>query len=324
LNKFNNIYYVTRIRIVFVVILVLINSNIFADNHNNNIVILINDNLPTTNKTISGIKRQVISEKPDSKFYQFLVSKDSLQNIALVDSVINHNPTLILTIGSTSTKFAQNNFKDIPVVFSSVKYPALSGFIKSELNPGSNSTGISIDIPVYLQFEKFKQVIPHLKTIGVLYTESTSDLITQAKILAHKMNIKLKALKVDNAKELPEKLDNLLTTVDGLWSVADHNLFHPISTKYILIRCLKNKVPVMGFSRHIVESGALFALDFDYFAVGLQAGRIVNQVLDGKQPSKIKVSTSDIINFHFNENTARLLNITIPDHLASIAKAVYR
>jgi putative ABC transport system substrate-binding protein len=307
-----------------VVFYVLIYSSIFADNHNNNIVILINDNLPTTNKTISGIKREVITERPDSKFYQFLVSKDSLQNIALVDSVNIHNPSLIITIGSTSTKFAQNNFKDIPVVFSSVKYPALSGFIKSELNPGSNSTGISIDIPVYLQFEKFKQVLPQLKTIGVLYTESTSNLITQAKILANQMNIKLKALKINDAKELPEKLDNLLSTVDGLWSVADHKLFHPISTKYILLRSLKNKVPVMGFSRHIVESGALFALDFDYFAVGVQAGRIVNQVLDGIKPSKIKVSASDIIHFHFNEKTARLLDITIPSHLASIAKEVYR
>lgn len=315
--------HVKIIRVVIVSILFLINGSILAED-NRKIVILTSDNLPTTNKIISGTKQQVISEKPDSKFYQFFVSRDSLQNIILTDSVNNHNPTIILAIGSTSTKFAQINFKNTPLVFSSVKYPALSGIIHSEINPGSNITGISIDIPVYLQFEKFKQVIPGLKTIGVLYTESTSDLIVQAKILAHKMNIKLKALKVNNTKELPVKLDELLSTVDGIWSVADHRLFHPISTKYILLRCLKNKMPIMGFSRHLVESGALFALDFDYFAVGLHTGEIINKILDGEKPSKIKVTNSDIINIHFNENTAKRLNIIIPDHLASIAKEVYR
>lgn len=319
---FNNKHAKT-IRIISVAILFLINSSIWADN-NRKIVILTNNNLPTTNKTISGTKQQIISEYPDCKFYQFMVSRDSMYNFSLVDSVNHIDPVLILTIGSTATKFAQINLRNIPLVFSSVKYPALSGIIRSEINPGTNLTGISIDIPVYLQFEKFRQVLPSLKTIGVIYTENTAELIAQAKIIAQKMNLKLITLKVKNAKELPVKLDELLSSVDGIWTVADHDLFHPIATKYILLKGLKNKIPIMGFSRHLVESGALFALDFDYFAVGLHTGLIVNKILNGEKPSNIKVTVSDIVVFHFNKNTAKYLNITIPDHLASIAKEVYR
>ncbi len=80
----------------------------------------------------------------------------------------------------------------------------------------------------------------------------------------------------------------------------------------------------MGFSKYVVESGALFALDFDYKAVGRQAGDIVNKILDGQKPKDIEVTTADVIWFHYNEKTAERINIVIPDELAAVAKEVYR
>lgn len=80
----------------------------------------------------------------------------------------------------------------------------------------------------------------------------------------------------------------------------------------------------MGFSRYVVESGALFALDFDYKAVGFQAGAIVNKILNGVEPRKIRVTTADVIWFHYNEKTSERINVKIPDELAAVAKEVYR
>ena len=80
----------------------------------------------------------------------------------------------------------------------------------------------------------------------------------------------------------------------------------------------------MGFSRYVVESGALFALDFDYKAVGFQAGAIVNKILAGEEPKNIRVTTADVIWFHYNEKTSERINVKIPDELAAIAKEVYR
>ena len=80
----------------------------------------------------------------------------------------------------------------------------------------------------------------------------------------------------------------------------------------------------MGFSKYVVESGALFALDFDYKAVGRQAGEIANKILSGIRPSAIEVTTADVIWFHYNEKTAERINITIPEELAAVAKEVYR
>ncbi len=312
----------TKILLLISCILICYNDIVYADKHD--IIILSGDELTSTKRTVKGATKIINIEHPLTKFTNFLVKKNSDQNLSIVDSIIAIQPKLIITIGSNATKLAQENFDKIPIVFSSVKYPVLSGFVNSVTNPGHNITGASIDIPVKIQFEKFKQIIPNLKKIGVLYTQNTESLIPQAKIIAKEHNLELIALKVSHEKELPLMLDSLTSQVQGIWSVADHNLFKQKSTRYILINTLRKRIPFMGFSKYVVESGALFALDFDYKAVGRQAGNIVNKILDGKKPSAIKVTTADVIWFHYNEKTAERINIVIPDELAAVAKEVYR
>jgi putative ABC transport system substrate-binding protein len=158
----------------------------------------------------------------------------------------------------------------------------------------------------------------------VLYTDNTASLIPPARIVAHELGLELVALKINDERELPGALDSLALMVDGIWSVADYNLFGPQSTRYILLNTVRKRIPFMGFSQHVVESGALFALDFDYKAVGIQAGNIVNRILAGESPRNIEVTSADIIWFHYNENTAKRIKVAIPEELASVAKEVYR
>lgn len=290
----------------------------------NNIVILTADNLTSTRRTIRGAKNQITNKHTNCNFYQFLISNNHDQNLLIIDSIKATKPDLILSVGSAATNLAKENIDNTPIVFAAVKYPALSGFVNTDNNPNHNITGASIDIPVNVQFEKFKKIIPNLKTIGVLYTENTASLITQAKIICSDMGLKLIALKVNDETELPVKLDSLSKMVDGIWSVADENLFKPKLTKYILLNTLKKRIPFMGFSRYVVESGALFALDFDSKAVGIQSGIIVNRILDGAEPSEIKITQADVIWFHYNEKTSKRIAIEIPPEMAAVAKEVYR
>ena len=200
----------------------------------------------------------------------------------------------------------------------------LSGFVESIDRPNTNVTGASLDIPTEVQFRYFKQIIPDLTRLGVMYTDNTASLIGPAQDVARRMGMSLTAIKIENSKQLPEALDSLAGCVDGVWSVADPVLFDPQATRFILLNTLRKGIPFMGFSRNVVESGALFALDFDYKAVGLQAGEIANRILSGESPRSIHVSTADVIWFHYNEKTARHIDVSIPEDLVAVAKEVYR
>jgi ABC-type uncharacterized transport system substrate-binding protein len=288
------------------------------------IVIVASDSLTYTTRTISGAKRAISRSNDDATFHQFYLSQIASETAKQADSIRALSPAIILTVGSAATRFAQKNFTNTPVVFSAVMYPAISGFVESLAHPGRNITGASLDIPADIQFKYFKKIIPEMSKIGVLYTSNTASLIPSSMVVAENMGMELVPIKIDDIKELPQALDSLGKTVQGIWSVADPNLFSPQSTKFILLNCLRKGIPFMGFSRYVVESGALFALDFDYKAIGRQAGVIANKIMEGHDPGDISVTNPDIIWFHYNEKTAEHLNLTLPDELVAVAKEVYR
>jgi len=289
------------------------------------VAIITADSLISTRRTVSGAKRNIRREHPDVIFRQFLITPDLPGQTYTAKQILSAKPAAILTVGSAATQFAKKQFsEDIPIVFSSVMYPVLSGFVSSLRHPGSNITGASLNIPVDIQFRNFIRVVPDLHRVGVLYSSNTAALIPPAKEVARHLGLQLVAIQVDAQRDLAKSLDSLTSVCDGLWSVADPNLFSPQSTQFILLQTIRRGIPFMGFSRYVVESGALFALDFDYKAVGRQAGKQVARILSGEKSSRIPVTAPDIIWFHYNERTAQHINVTIPEDLVAIAKEVYR
>ena len=287
------------------------------------IVIVVSDSLTSTQRTISGAKRVISRTHEAVTFQRFILTTPESESV-VADSISAIGPDLILTVGSRATGFAKGHFSNTSIVFSAVLYPAISGFVESLTRPGRNITGASLNISSRTQFLYFKEIVPHLKKIGVLYTDNTASLIPPSKVLAEAEGLEMVPIKISSEKEIPKAIDSLVRSVDGIWSVADPRLFTPQATKYLLLRTIKHGIPFMGFSRHVVASGALFALDFDYKAIGRQAGKTVSKVLDGAKPGDISVTEPDVVWFHYNERTASLLGIDVPEGLAAVAKEVYR
>ncbi|SYZ72476.1 putative ABC-type uncharacterized transport system, periplasmic component [Candidatus Zixiibacteriota bacterium] len=282
------------------------------------------DSSESTLRTIKGIRSAISLQYSSATFYEVFLSGDAAAIDDNISTIRKINPYLILTVGTFATQVISDRIKDKPIVFSAVLNPETSGFVRTLSNPGGNITGSSLDIPADIQFQYFKRVIKDLKRIGVLYTSETENLIPPARAMARAAGLELVALKINSDKDIPAALDSLDRCVDGIWSVADKNIFSPSSTRFILLNTLRNSKPFMGFSRNLVESGALFALDFDYKDIGRQAGKIATEVISGKPPANIPVAVPGIIWFHYNEKTAKHINISIPDDLAAVAKEVYR
>ncbi len=288
------------------------------------IAILMSDSLKSSKRTAYGAQKVIKRNYQDISFTTFFVPSDDTDKQVIIDSIKGLHPKLLITVGSPATKVAKDFIDGMPIVFAAVRHPELSGFVKSIRRPGDNITGASLDIPVHIQFKYFKKIIPNLRQMGVLYSDLTASLIPPAEIVAKQMGITLIPIRINGNKDVPRALDSLKGIVEGIWTVPDPKLFDPQTTRYILLNALRKGIPLMGFSRNVVESGALFALDFDYKAVGAQAGEIACEILKGKAPGNIQVSAVDVIWFHYNEKTARHINIKIPDDLVAIAKEVYR
>ena len=113
----------------------------------------------------------------------------------------------------------------------------------------------------------------------------------------------------------------LLSKIDVLYAPTDNLIASSMSINKS--KCIEKKIPVIGSEKGHVEAGALATEGIDYYKLGFQTGLIASEILYGKKPQDIAYSDfkrdKTLI---INEDTAKKLNITIPDDLKSKAELV--
>ena len=130
------------------------------------IVILKSSSSPSFLKAEDGFKKEIRKGEIEAVLIEYDVSDESKEEQEIVQKVRDLEPDLIVTIGSRSTAIVSQRIKDIPTVFCMVLNPVSSGFVQSMRSSQNNLTGASLDIPVRIQLEKFKLIVPRLKKLG--------------------------------------------------------------------------------------------------------------------------------------------------------------
>ncbi len=312
----------TNLILIFLVSVFLFSPDSFADQKL--IAIVKTEGFSSYLRALKGVKQVITQSGVEVGFIEYTILDDSTEKERVLAEVRNKKPDLIVTIGSKATELVSRDIKDIPIVFSAVLNPAISGFVPARDAPEGNLTGASLDVPLRIQMEKFKLIVPELKSLGVLYTAETEPLVREARSVSKYLGIELYPLSIESEKEIPSALQEFKDEVDGVWAVADPLIFTPQSSQFILLFTLRNGLPLMGLTPSFVQAGALFTLAPDYKDVGRQAGEMVLEIISGKDPKQVSVSMPRMIYLYLNMKTADQINLKISPDLVGVAKEVFR
>jgi len=234
-------------------------------------------------------------------------------NPKTVNEIQTVEPDLILSLGSKASYNVNLHIKDIPVVFSMVLNPNFNN-LNSSYN--KNITGITLSIPVIKQFSIFKEIMPNLKTIGVIYSPGeNSELIREAQEAAKQLNLDLVAADVTNEREVPITLNNLIRIVDVIWMIVDRAVNSFESRKHIILEGFRNDIPVMGLSEYYVQAGAAFAVSADYKNVGVQSGNMAIKILNGNEPSQLPYEYPQKVVLYVNRKITNGIGLKIPEKI---------
>ena len=276
----------------------------------------------------SGFQKAVRGNLNETKFSEVQFKEHVLkfkpdENEEILKEISNGSD-LILTIGTEAAKLVNKRIRNLPIVFCMVLDPLENGLVQSSAPSRNNLSGSCLDIPLKVQFEKFKLIVPKLRSLGVLYTSETEYKVKNAEIVAKSLGIDLVSVKISSEKEIPPSLERLKEQTQGLWSVPDGTIFSPSSTEQILLFTLRNGIPFMGLSSVYVKAGALFALDCDYEDIGKQAGEVALLILCGNFPYEVPITAPRKIYLCINQKTAERIGIEIPAALLKTAEEVIR
>ncbi|MBN9025760.1 MAG: ABC transporter substrate-binding protein, partial [Rhizobiales bacterium] len=96
---------------------------------------------------------------------------------------IGNGPDVIVPISTPSAQAVVSATRDIPIVFSAVTDPVGAQLVKQLQKPGGNVTGLSDLSPVADHVALIKEIIPSVKTIGVLFNPGETNSVTLVELL---------------------------------------------------------------------------------------------------------------------------------------------
>ncbi len=242
---------------------------------------------------------------------------------ALLADLVRLNVQVIVAVGGSATKAAQQATRTIPIIMSVVIDPVGSGLVSSLARPGGNVTGLSVmasDL-VGKQFEMLTQAVPKVSRVALLWNPAnpgSAPQLQEAEAAARALGVQVQALEARDPREIETAFAAMKEKrAGGLVVLADSILLN--QRKQIAELADKSGLPSVSAMLEYAEAGGLIGYGADLFDLERRAATYVHKILKGAKPADLPVEQPTRFELIINLKTAKALGLTVP--LALLARA---
>lgn len=245
----------------------------------------------------------------------------------IAEKFVGENVDVIAPITTPTSQAMVAATKTIPIVFATVIDPIAAKLITSYQHPGGNVTGVSDAPPLTAQLKLFKQIVPKLTKLGYLFNPSLdSSKSTLAKLteLGKALGIEIIEAAAPTTNEVIPATNKLIGKVDAIYVPNDTTVVAALETVVKVGK--ETKTPVFTGETRGVGRGAVASVGLNYTQVGMLAGHMVAEVLNGKKPGDIdaviayeKIPDNVVV---VNKASAEAMGVTLPESVLAGAKVV--
>ena len=234
-------------------------------------------------------------------------------------------PKVIISIGTSMSQVLLSvcTSQKIPLIFTAVTDPKKANL---EQHPSRLVTGVSDFMPIDPQLIFFRKLFPHLKKIGLIYNENEDNAVSYVKYIDETLEqspteslIITKAL-LSSAQEIGNIMKYLSDKVDIIYISNDNTA--TMAASEIAQTALQYRLPVLANDFFSVKNGALAALTYDEFQMGVKTGHLAAQVLDGRIPGNLPVLLNAEISSTINIEMANKFSLDIPKDLRATSRLI--
>ena len=245
---------------------------------------------------------------------------------SLAAGLVRRQVAVIVAIGgSTPASAVKAETSTIPIVFTSAQDPVKLGLVSSLSRPGANLTGVFL--PPELTARRLgllRELMPTAKQIALFLdpanaSDTASTLRDVQAAAARVSGLKLRVIYVSTAREIDAAFSGFVN------ERPDALLVGPFATDrrvQMALLGVLHKIPVAYPWRDFVEAGGLMSYGPSLKDAYRQAGVYAGRLLKGTKPADLPVIQSSKYELIINALTARLIGVTVPASLRSLADEV--
>jgi putative tryptophan/tyrosine transport system substrate-binding protein len=247
---------------------------------------------------------------------------------ALAAELVRLKVDVIVTEGTTATRFAKEATSSIPIVMAQDPDPVGTGFVASLAQPGGNITGLSNLRPELSgkRLELMKEIVPRLARLSVLGTSTVpgnAQSLKEMELGASAFGVQLQYLDVLGPKEIE--------TVFRAASKGRADAVLVLGSPFLLSHrtqvvdlALKSRLPAIYYSTEFVEDGGLMSYGVNINDLFRRAATYVDKILKGRKPADLPVEQPTKFDLVINLKTAKQIGLTIPPNVLARADKVIK
>jgi putative ABC transport system substrate-binding protein len=237
-------------------------------------------------------------------------------------------PDVIVTYGATATRAVRAATSTTPIVMITGGDPVQLGFVQSLARPGGNVTGLTMmgDEVTSKRIELLKEALPRIRKLAIMFNPASpaeANSLRIAKDSAAALGLQAYASEVRAPEDLEEAFPGISrANADALLVVGSTMLF--AHRRRISELAKMHRLPLISNTSEYVQAGALLAYGPDVGNVFRQASTHIARILNGASPADLPFEQSTKLRLAVNLQTARALDVAIPQSILLRADEVLR
>ncbi|MBY7968977.1 ABC transporter substrate-binding protein [Vibrio fluvialis] len=262
---------------------------------------------------LDGLKAKGYEEGKNLEFDFKTAQGNPAIAVQIARQFVGENPDVLVGIATPTAQALVAATKSIPVVFTAVTDPVGAKLVKKMEQPGKNVTGLSDLSPVEQHVELIKELMPNVKSIGVVYNPGEANavsLMELLKVAAKKNGVQLVEATALKSADVQSATQAIAAKSDIIYALIDNTVASAIEG--MIVAANQAKTPVFGAATSYVERGAVASLGFDYYQIGVQTADYVAAILEGADPGTLDVKVAKGSDLVINKTAADKLGMTIP------------
>ncbi len=272
---------------------------------------------------LDGLKAKGYVEGKNLEFEYKTAQGNPAIAVQIARQFVGENPDVLVGIATPTAQALVSATKSIPVVFTAVTDPVGAKLVKSMEKPGKNVTGLSDLSPVEQHVELIQELLPNVKSIGVVYNPGEANAVSLMDLLkasTEKHGIKLVEATALKSADVQSATQAIADKSDIIYALIDNTVASAIEG--MIVAANQAKKPVFGAATSYVERGAVASLGFDYYQIGVQTADYVAAILEGAAPGSLDVKVAKGSDLVINKTAAEKLGMTIPQSVLDRATSV--
>lgn len=239
----------------------------------------------------------------------------------IINNFVSSDVDLILANATLPLQTAAQATADIPILGTSVTdYATALGIDDWTGTTGVNISGTCDLAPIEEQEDMMLELLPDVKTVGILYCSAESNSKYQAELFEKELEadgVEYKEYTAADSNEIQSVVTNAVEECDAIYIPTDNTM--AANTQIINNICLPAKVPVIAGEQGICSGCGIATLSISYYDIGYRAGEMAYEILaEGADISTMPVETAPEVTKMYNPTNCEALGITIPDDYEAI------